>query len=61
MILQVSIPPEALQPIWTDNYRKSWGQKLQSSSTPEELLQVRVSIFYQTVIDIDFWCEKLTQ
>lgn len=37
---QVSIPPEALQPLWTNSYRKSWGMKLHSSSSAEDLLQV---------------------
>ncbi|XP_043702863.1 homeobox-DDT domain protein RLT2-like isoform X2 [Telopea speciosissima] len=38
-ILEVSIPSEALQPFWTDTYRKSWGLKLQTSSSAEEILQ----------------------
>ncbi|XP_043687472.1 homeobox-DDT domain protein RLT2-like [Telopea speciosissima] len=38
----VSIPSEALQPFWTDTYRKSWGVKFLrlTSSSAEELLQI---------------------
>ncbi|CAK7322696.1 unnamed protein product [Dovyalis caffra] len=36
----VSVLPEALQPVWTNGYRKSWGMKLQSSSSVEDLLQI---------------------
>ncbi|RRT44024.1 hypothetical protein BHE74_00056510 [Ensete ventricosum] len=36
----VSIPAEALQAFWTEGYRKSWGVKLQSSSSAEELFQI---------------------
>ncbi|XP_054812653.1 homeobox-DDT domain protein RLT2 isoform X2 [Prosopis cineraria] len=39
-IVEVSIPREALKPIWTDNYRKSWGIKLHASSSSEELLEI---------------------
>ncbi|XP_042484984.1 homeobox-DDT domain protein RLT2-like, partial [Macadamia integrifolia] len=39
-IMEVSIPSEALEPFWTDTYRKSWGLKLQTSSLAEELLQM---------------------
>ncbi|XP_043697565.1 homeobox-DDT domain protein RLT2-like [Telopea speciosissima] len=42
-VIEVSIPSEALQPFWTDTYRKSWGVKLQTSSSAEELLQVPFS------------------
>ncbi|XP_035551015.1 homeobox-DDT domain protein RLT2-like isoform X4 [Juglans regia] len=38
-LVEVSIPPEALQPFWTDSQRESWGMKLQSSSSAEDLLQ----------------------
>ncbi|KAG4116015.1 hypothetical protein ERO13_D12G143800v2 [Gossypium hirsutum] len=37
---EVSIPFEALQSTWTDDYRNSWGMKLDSSTTAEELLQI---------------------
>jgi len=40
--LQASIPVEALQSFWTDGYRKTWGVKLHSSTSAEDLLQVRV-------------------
>ncbi|KAJ4976460.1 hypothetical protein NE237_001566 [Protea cynaroides] len=39
-VIEVSIPSEALHPFWTDTYRKSWGAKLQASSSAEELLQI---------------------
>ncbi|KAF5198625.1 Homeobox-ddt domain protein rlt2 [Thalictrum thalictroides] len=38
-LIEACIPPEALQPLWTEDYRKSWGIKLQASSSAEELLQ----------------------
>ncbi|KAJ0985990.1 hypothetical protein J5N97_004346 [Dioscorea zingiberensis] len=38
-VIEVSIPAEALQPFWTESYRKSWGLKLHSSSSAEELFQ----------------------
>ncbi|KAI4296809.1 hypothetical protein L6164_036732 [Bauhinia variegata] len=37
--IEVSIPPEAFQPIWTEENRKRWGMKLSTSSSVEELLQ----------------------
>ncbi|XWS54133.1 hypothetical protein CRYUN_Cryun10bG0062400 [Craigia yunnanensis] len=39
-LVEVSIPFEALQSAWTEGYRNSWGMKLHSSTTTEELLQV---------------------
>ncbi|XP_022764115.1 homeobox-DDT domain protein RLT2 isoform X2 [Durio zibethinus] len=39
-LIEVSIPFEALQPAWTEGYRNSWGMKLYSSTTAEELLQI---------------------
>ncbi|KAL9380337.1 hypothetical protein Peur_025994 [Populus x canadensis] len=39
-LIEVSVLPEALQPVWTNDYRKSWGMKLQSSSSVEDLLQI---------------------
>ncbi|WOL14533.1 hypothetical protein Cni_G23313 [Canna indica] len=39
-IIEVSIPAEALQAFWTEGYRKSWGVKLHSSSSAEELFQI---------------------
>ncbi|XP_057537451.1 homeobox-DDT domain protein RLT2 isoform X4 [Amaranthus tricolor] len=38
--VEVSVPSEALQPFWSDDYRKSWGMKLYMSSSAEDLLQV---------------------
>lgn len=40
LILQVSLPAEALKPSWTDSYRKSWGLRLSNSSSPEDIFQV---------------------
>lgn len=37
--IEACVPAEALQPLWTEGYRKSWGIKLQASSSAEELLQ----------------------
>ncbi|KAJ7948364.1 Homeobox domain-containing protein/DDT domain-containing protein [Quillaja saponaria] len=39
-LIEVSIPSEALEPIWTETYRKSWAMKLYSASSAEDLLQV---------------------
>ncbi|CAL9169362.1 homeobox-DDT domain protein RLT2-like isoform X1 [Musa acuminata AAA Group] len=39
-MIEVSIPAEALQAFWTEGYRKSWGVKLHSSSSAEELFQI---------------------
>lgn len=39
-LLEVCIPVEALQPVWSETYRKSWGMKLHMSSSAEDLLQV---------------------
>ncbi|KAH9621076.1 hypothetical protein KSS87_004536 [Heliosperma pusillum] len=38
-LVEVCIPSEALQSIWSDSYRKSWGMKLHISSSLEDLLQ----------------------
>ncbi|XP_042972000.1 homeobox-DDT domain protein RLT2-like isoform X3 [Carya illinoinensis] len=38
-LVEVSVPPEALHPFWTYSHRESWGMKLQSSSSAEDLLQ----------------------
>ncbi|KAL0405090.1 UNVERIFIED_CONTAM: Homeobox-DDT domain protein RLT2 [Sesamum latifolium] len=37
--IEASIPSEALQSVWSEEYRKSWGMKLHMASTAEELLQ----------------------
>ncbi|PON44449.1 Octamer-binding transcription factor [Parasponia andersonii] len=39
-LIEVSVPSEALQLLWTDSHRKSWGTKLKASSSAEDLLQV---------------------
>ncbi|KAK6919642.1 WHIM2 domain [Dillenia turbinata] len=39
-LIEVSIPPEACQSVWTESYRDSWGLKLHSSSSAEDLLQI---------------------
>ncbi|KAK9286031.1 hypothetical protein L1049_025234 [Liquidambar formosana] len=39
-LIEVSVPPEALQPVWTEGYRKAWGMKLHNSSSAEDLLQI---------------------
>lgn len=45
-VLQASVPAEALLPFWTDGYRKSWGMKLYSASSAEEVLQVVFHVFF---------------
>lgn len=37
--IEASIPSDALESAWSDEYRKSWGRKLHMASTAEELLQ----------------------
>ncbi|KAK4386337.1 Homeobox-DDT domain protein RLT2 [Sesamum angolense] len=37
--IQASIPSEALESVWSEEYRRSWGMKLHMASTAEELLQ----------------------
>jgi hypothetical protein len=44
-VLQALVPAEALLPFWTDGYRKSWGAKLYSASSAEEVLQVALHAF----------------
>ncbi|ESQ44585.1 hypothetical protein EUTSA_v10003131mg [Eutrema salsugineum] len=43
-LIEASLPPEGLQAFWTENLRKSWGLKLLSSSSPEELHQVLTAL-----------------
>ncbi|KAK9085386.1 hypothetical protein Sjap_025797 [Stephania japonica] len=38
-VVEVFIPPEALEPFWTEDYRKRWGMKLNASSSAEDILQ----------------------
>ncbi|KAK4484462.1 hypothetical protein RD792_007045 [Penstemon davidsonii] len=37
--IEASIPSEAIESVWSDEYRKCWGMKLHKASTAEELLQ----------------------
>nr|AMP82916.1 chromatin assembly factor 1 subunit [Catalpa bungei] len=37
--IEASIPSNAFESVWSDEYRKSWGMKLHVASTAEELLQ----------------------
>ncbi|KAL6615773.1 hypothetical protein ACP70R_038043 [Stipagrostis hirtigluma subsp. patula] len=37
--IEASIPTEALQPFWTDGYRKSWGVKLYYTTSVQEIFQ----------------------
>ncbi|XP_075664015.1 homeobox-DDT domain protein RLT1 isoform X2 [Castanea sativa] len=38
--IEVSVPPEALQSYWMGDHRKTWGVKLNASSSVEDLLQI---------------------
>ncbi|CAM0882055.1 unnamed protein product [Alopecurus aequalis] len=38
--IEASLPSEALQPFWSDGYRKSWGVKLHSAASVEEIFQM---------------------
>ncbi|XP_056171007.1 homeobox-DDT domain protein RLT2 isoform X2 [Syzygium oleosum] len=38
-LMEAFVPPEALESSWTDDFRKSWGMKLHTSSSASELLQ----------------------
>ncbi|CAN4105011.1 unnamed protein product [Withania somnifera] len=38
--VEVCIPPEALQPVWSEVYRRSWGSKLHIASAAGDLLQI---------------------
>ncbi|XWS19639.1 hypothetical protein CRYUN_Cryun31cG0032900 [Craigia yunnanensis] len=39
-LVEVSVPPEALESIWIEGHRKIWGRKLNASSSADELLKV---------------------
>ncbi|KAL4387184.1 hypothetical protein GQ457_09G002680 [Hibiscus cannabinus] len=39
-LVEVSVPPEALESIWTEGHRKIWGRKLNESSSVDELLKM---------------------
>jgi hypothetical protein len=54
---QASVPAEALQLFWTDEYRKSWGVKLFSTSSYEEIFQVlHLFPFYILIAPSRFFC-----
>ncbi|XP_019194149.1 PREDICTED: homeobox-DDT domain protein RLT2 [Ipomoea nil] len=38
--LEVSVLPEAFEPVWSEEYRSHWGMKLQTASSAEDLLQL---------------------
>ncbi|CAK9181860.1 unnamed protein product [Ilex paraguariensis] len=38
--LEVSVPSEAFESSWTENFRRTWGLKLHSSWSTEDLLQI---------------------
>ncbi|TYJ31752.1 hypothetical protein E1A91_A06G221400v1 [Gossypium mustelinum] len=39
-LVEVSIPPEALDSMWAEGQRKMWGRKLNASSSADELLKL---------------------
>ncbi|KAJ8432424.1 hypothetical protein Cgig2_016054 [Carnegiea gigantea] len=43
-LVEACIPPEALQPFWSDSYRNSWGLKLHMSSSAADLLQTTTEL-----------------
>ncbi|XP_061355040.1 homeobox-DDT domain protein RLT2-like isoform X2 [Gastrolobium bilobum] len=43
-VVEVTLPQEALQPLWTDGYRKSWSAKLDASSSTEDILQILTAL-----------------
>ncbi|KAL2640670.1 hypothetical protein AAZV13_06G245200 [Glycine max] len=43
-IVEVTLPLEALQPLWRDSCRKSWSTKLDASSSSEDLLQILTAL-----------------
>nr|XP_027191643.1 homeobox-DDT domain protein RLT2 isoform X4 [Cicer arietinum] len=43
-VVEVTLPQEALQPFWTERYRKSWSSKLEASSSPEDILQTLTAL-----------------
>ncbi|XP_020268550.1 homeobox-DDT domain protein RLT2 isoform X2 [Asparagus officinalis] len=55
-LMEASIPAEALQSFWTDGYRKSWGVKLHSSTSAEDLLQLMTLL--ENAIKRDFLSPK---
>ncbi|KAL5575360.1 hypothetical protein UlMin_017059 [Ulmus minor] len=51
-IIEVSVPPEALQSFWTQDCRKSWAVKLNGSSSIEQLLQILT--LFESIVQRDF-------
>ncbi|XAR66503.1 hypothetical protein NMG60_11012770 [Bertholletia excelsa] len=49
--IEVTLPPEAVQPSWMENCRIGWGMKLHASSSPQDLLQILTE--FETVIKRD--------
>ncbi|XP_057450626.1 homeobox-DDT domain protein RLT2-like isoform X3 [Lotus japonicus] len=43
-VVEVSLPQEALLPLWTEKYRKPWSIKLEASSSTEDLLQILTAL-----------------
>ncbi|EOY28162.1 Homeodomain-like transcriptional regulator, putative isoform 1 [Theobroma cacao] len=39
-LVEVSIPPEALESVWIEGRRKMWGRELNASSSVDELLKI---------------------
>ncbi|KAF5474449.1 hypothetical protein F2P56_006347 [Juglans regia] len=54
--IEASVPPEALQSYWMEDLRKTWGVKLNASSTIEELLQILT--LFERVLKQDFLSSK---
>ncbi|XP_048323256.2 homeobox-DDT domain protein RLT1 isoform X1 [Ziziphus jujuba] len=51
-LIEVSVPLEALQSSWMEDFRKNWGVKLNVSSSVEELLQIFT--LFESVMKRDF-------
>lgn len=56
--MQASIPSDAVESVWSDEYRKSWGRKLHMASTAEELLQV--SFILNVCVGVFGVCPSIT-
>ncbi|KAL8151093.1 hypothetical protein V2J09_020901 [Rumex salicifolius] len=54
--LEVSVPTDALQPYWSDGYRRSWGMQLYMSSSADDLLQAVTTL--EGAIKKDFLSPK---
>ncbi|XWS18439.1 hypothetical protein CRYUN_Cryun32bG0043800 [Craigia yunnanensis] len=51
-LVEVSVPPEALESIWTEGHRKIWGRMLNASSSAYELLKMLTHL--ESVIKRDY-------